>query len=107
MTALTEGNITLELVKKPFKDFTIDVRDISASTGYTQEIDSYTKDTLEYLGEERVLPENFLMRPGSAGKLSFKFKPLIRDSRPYVVIKTCRSGDPGSASYKAFVITFE
>jgi hypothetical protein len=103
MDHLSSGNISLTLLKKPFKEFTIDVSDNSASTGYSQNIFTYTQNSLKYLGKEYT---NVTSIPGKSVTLQFKFKPL-KKVRSYVVIKTGRSWDSKTTSYRGFVIVFE
>lgn len=102
--SLPGNNISLEIINKPFRDFYISVRDISASTGYSQEVELYTKESLDYLGKERESPEPTL--PGRSTTLNFKFRPIKKISA-CVVIKTYRPWQSGSESYKAFVIMFD
>ena len=99
------NNISLEVINKPYDEFFISVRDISASTGYTQEVDLYTKESLEYLGKEHEVSEASLL-PGRGGVLNFKFRP-IKKTNACIIIKTHRPWQPGSESYKGFFIMFD
>lgn len=95
-------NIDLVLIKKPFGEFTIDVSDNGASTGYSKNIYTYTRDSLEYMGDEYT---DVSTVPGKAATHRFKFKPL-KKQKSYVVIKSGRSWDPETVSYTGYVIVF-
>src|SRR3989442_1152250 len=73
---LGHNDVPLKLIEVPFADFVIDVTDNRASTAYIQEIDSYTKDSLEYFGNEYVMPNDSILVPGRPRILRFKFRPL-------------------------------
>lgn len=94
--------IELVLVKKPFHEFTIDIKDNGASTGYSNTVHSYSHESLEYLGDDFV---DVSPIPGKSATHRFKFKPL-KNIRSYVVIKSGRSWDPKTVSYTGYVIVF-
>lgn len=100
---MVNENIDVILLKKPYRDFTLDFNSNGASTGYIQSLDSYTKESLQYLGDEWT---DVSVIPGKPSTQRFKFRP-IKKMRSYIVIKSGRHWDPKTTKYTGYVIVFE
>jgi hypothetical protein len=97
----------ITVVKRvPFGDFSIDVWDNAASSGYSHTLHGYTEDSLKFLGSKYNIDPSRPKPPGSSYKKNFNFRPTEK-AKSIVIIKHGRSWDESTFTYKAYVIEFE
>lgn len=101
MDDLEYDSIKYVTMTKPFKDFSIEKWDNSASTGYSNDVIYYDKSALDFLGKHYdVKPDS---PPGTSVKLTFKFRPK-RKGKTIIIIQRGRPWDKTTLSYTAYVV---